>query len=197
MIRSRIARSSALRPSLAARLALLALAACSPREPRAAEPLAQADPPPTQPAAPARQPMPVAPPAPAPSTPPEAPAAPATPATPTPAAQPADVRLTGFELGGTLEPDGHVGDARSEFTPAETVRLALLLDGAPRAVKLEVSWLGPDQARVGVQDSEVTLDGPKAVPFALASDVGLPVGEYRAEIRLDGWLASTATFRVR
>jgi len=129
-----------------------------------------------------------------------APVAPPTPTPPPalePGSRPTDVSVTGYETGGTSSADGHVGDPRTMFAPAETVHLAVLAEGAARAIKLNVTWLGPDGMRLEQKEQEVTLSGPLAVPFALSESAGLAVGAYKAEIRLDGWLASTATFEVR
>jgi len=114
-----------------------------------------------------------------------------------PGSRPTDVSVTGFETGGTSSADGHVGDPRTTFAPAETVHLAVLADGAARPIKLNVTWLGPDGMRLEQKEQEITLSGPLAVPFALSEPAGLVVGAYKAEIRIDGWLASTAEFEVR
>ena len=116
---------------------------------------------------------------------------------PEPAPKPADVSVTGFETGGTLEPDGHVSDPKTVFAAADTVHLAVLADGAARAVKIGVSWMGPDGVRIREDVQDPTLGEPKAVPFSLSNASGLAVGLYRAEIRIEGWLASTAEFEVR
>ncbi len=197
MVRSLFPRFSGTHAWFAASTLALLGSSCSPRESRAAVPpeTTQTSSLPAPKPVQAPRPESATPQAPNPESTSTSPAAPA--ALPAePAAQPSDVHVTGFELGGALEADGHVSDARTEFTSNETVHLAVLADGAPRTVKLGVVWLGPDAARVGVQESDITLDGPKAVPFALSSAVGLPAGAYKAEIRIDGWLSTTAEFRV-
>jgi pyruvate/2-oxoglutarate dehydrogenase complex dihydrolipoamide acyltransferase (E2) component len=149
------------------------------------KPLADPAPPPAPP--------PVVDPPPAPKPTPEPQPAPA----PEPAPKPADVSVTGFETGGTLDPDGHVGDPKTVFAAADTVHLAVLADGAARSVKIGVSWVGPDGVRIREDVQDPTLGEPKAVPFSLSSASGLAPGMYKAEIRIEGWLASTAEFEVR
>jgi hypothetical protein len=116
---------------------------------------------------------------------------------PEPTPKPADVSVTGFETGGSVGTDGHVGDPKTVFAPADTVNLAVLADGAARSVHISVTWLGPDGARVHEEAQDQTLGAPKAVPFALTDPKGLAVGRYKAEIRIENWLASTAEFEVR
>ena len=139
------------------------------------------------------EPKPIADPPPAPKPTPEPQPAPA----PEPAPKPADVSVTGFETGGTLDPDGHVGDPKTVFAAADKVNLAVLADGAARSVKIGVSWIGPDGVRIREDVQDPTLGEPKAVPFTLSNAQGLATGLYRAEIRIEGWLASTAEFEVR
>ena len=156
---------------------------------------------------PAPAPKPIADPAPPPEPPPKPvldPPKPPEPAPvpapdpkPDPAPKPADVSVTGFETGGTLEPDGHVSDPKTVFAPADTVHLAVLADGAARAVRIGVSWMGPDGVRIREDVQDPTLGEPKAVPFELLNAAGLAPGKYKAEIRIEGWLASTAEFEVR
>ena len=114
-----------------------------------------------------------------------------------PAPKPADVSVTGFELGSAVGPDGHVTEPKSVFAPTDSVRLAVLADGAPRLVRLSVEWYGPDALRISEDVQDVTLNGAMAVPFTLSNAKGLALGAYRAEIRIEGWLASTADFSVQ
>ena len=116
---------------------------------------------------------------------------------PEPAPKPADVSVTGFETGGSVGTDGHVVDPKTVFAPVDTVNLAVLADGAARTVRISVTWLGPDGARVHEDAQDLTLGAPKALPFSLMDPKGLAVGRYKAEIRIENWLASTAEFEVR
>ena len=151
------------------------------------KPLAEPAPPPPAPKPPVVDPPPAPKPTPTPQPDPA----------PEPAPKPADVSVTGFETGGTLDPDGHVGDPKTVFAAADTVHLAVLADGAARSVKIGVSWMGPDGVRIREDVQDPTLGEPKAVPFSLSNAAGLAPGLYRAEIRIEGWLASTAEFEVR
>ena len=157
--------------------------------PPAPEPKPAAEPPPPLP----EPPKPVLDPPPAPKPIPEPQPEP----TPEPAPKPADVSVTGFETGGAIEPDGHVSDPKTAFAAADTVHLAVLADGAARAVRIGVSWIGPDGVRIREDVQDPLLGEPKALPFSLSNAAGLATGLYRAEIRIEGWLASTAEFEVR
>jgi len=154
---------------------------------------------PTPPAQPPPAPKPVADPAPLPDPKPVADPLPAPKPEPKPepAPKPADVSVTGFETGGTVDPDGHVGDPKTVFAAADTVHLAVLADGAARSVRIGVIWMGPEGTRISEDVQDLTLGEPKAVPFALSNAQGLALGKYKAEIRIEGWLASTAEFEVR
>lgn len=123
--------------------------------------------------------------------------APTPPPEPKPDPKPVDVSVTGFETGTAVGLDGHVTDPKTVFAAADTVRLAVLAEGASRVIKLGVRWVGPDGAQISEDVQDVTLTGPMAVPFSLADPKGLALGAYKAEIRIEGWLASTAEFEVR
>jgi len=116
---------------------------------------------------------------------------------PEPAPKPIDVSVTGFETGGSIDPDGRIGDPKTVFAAADTVHLAVQADGAARSVRIAVSWMGPDGVRIREDVQDPMLGEPKAVPFSLANAQGLATGLYKAEIRIEGWLASTAEFEVR
>ena len=215
------------RPTVAAALLLFPFAACAPNEPQAApekasmsasetkptkpaEPIAKPAPPAPKPEAlplpePKPEPKPEAQPTPAPepvAKPVPAPEPPKDPEpvkdpTPKPAPKPADVSVTGFEVGSAVGPDGHVTEPKTVFAASDSVRLAVLADGAPRTIRLSVEWYGPDGARISEDVQDVTLSGAQAVPFTLSNAKGLALGAYRGEIRIEGWLASTADFEVR
>lgn len=116
---------------------------------------------------------------------------------PAPASKPADVSVTGFDTGGALDPEGNIGDPKTVFAAADTVHLGVLADGAARAVRIAVSWVGPDGVLIREDVQDPMLGEPKTVPFSLANAQGLALGLYKAEIRIEGWLASTAEFEVR
>ena len=207
-------------PSVAASALLLSLGGCSPSESQASTQEASTPAPPepkaertalateTQkpipPPEPLTQPEPIAKPVPEPLPEPETRPLPADPPkdppkdpAPVPAPKPADVSVSGFELGSAVGPDGHVTEPKSVFAPTDSVRLAVLADGAPRLVRLSVEWYGPDALKISEDVQDVTLNGSMAVPFTLSNAKGLALGAYRAEIRIEGWLASTAHFSVQ
>jgi hypothetical protein len=219
---SRIPWTTLSMPSIATAALLLALSGCSPSESQAEQskasmPSAPAEPKPEpkpertalsttpEPPAPVKpiEPTPK-PPEPTPEppvanpVPPPAPVPlPKDPPPPEPAPKPADVSVTGFEIGGAVGPDGHVTEPKTVFAATDSVRLSVLADGAPRLVRLSVEWYGPDGQRISEDVQDVTLNGAMAVPFTLSNAKGLALGAYRAEIRIESWLSSTADFEVR
>lgn len=116
---------------------------------------------------------------------------------PEPVTKPTDVSVSGFETGSAVGSDGHVTDPKTVFAASDIVHLAVIADGAARKVNLSVTWLGPDGARITEDQQEAMLGAPTALDFTLASVTGLALGSYKAEIRIEGWLASTAAFEVR
>jgi len=218
---SRIPWTTLSMPSIAAAALLLALGGCSPSESQAEqskasmpsgpaeqkpepkpertalsttpEPTAPAKPIEPAPKPPEPTPEPVANPVPTPAPVPP----PKDPPPPEPAPKPADVSVTGFEIGSAVGPDGHVTEPKTVFAATDSVRLSVLADGAPRLVRLSVEWYGPDGQRISEDVQDVTLNGALAVPFTLSNAKGLALGAYRAEIRIESWLSSTADFEVR
>lgn len=104
------------------------------------------------------------------------------------------LRVTGIQLGRSLNPDGSVANHAISFAPNDTVYVSVFTAGVGSGT-LSVRWtyagrvLDEPQKKVSYRDIAAT-------DFSLRSVAGFPTGQYTAEVFLDGQSAGTRTFRV-
>jgi hypothetical protein len=85
------------------------------------------------------------------------------------------LQVTTIQLGKSLNPDKTVGTHTTRFKPADTVYASVLMSE-------------PTQ--------KVSYKGAAATEFHMQTSSGLPAGDYKVEILLDGQSIGTREFRV-
>jgi hypothetical protein len=104
------------------------------------------------------------------------------------------LRVTDIQLGRSLNADNSVREHATAFTPKESIYLAVLTEGKGSAT-LTVRWsLGTrvlDEPK-----KQVSYGDAAATDFGLKTGWGFPVGQYTAEVFMDGQPVGSRKFRV-
>jgi hypothetical protein len=117
------------------------------------------------------------------------------PASSPPGAQGA-VKVVDIELGRSVAPDKTIADETDSFSPADTVYVAVKTEGSAPSAKLDAHWTYEDGQKVDEATQTIAPTGPAVTEFHVAKPDGLPPGEYRVEIFLNGAPAGSESFRV-
>ena len=127
------------------------------------------------------------------STPPATPQArPAAPQTP-PAA---GVRVTGIELGRTVNPDKTVHDVSLMFKSGDTVYASVKVEGDAANLPVAGRFTGADGKVVDESTQQLTVTKEAVTEFHAAKPGGWSAGRYNFEVQLDGRPAGTKSFEV-
>jgi hypothetical protein len=104
------------------------------------------------------------------------------------------LRVTGIQVGRSLNVDNSIANPTTSFAPRDTIYLSVSTAGVGSGT-ISVRWtyggrvLDEAQKKVSYKDLANT-------DFSLKSIAGFPPGEYTAEVFLDGQSAGTKAFRV-
>lgn len=123
--------------------------------------------------------------------PPKAPTAPVKVAT-----KPENVAITGVHTGLGIGQHNHVARETSLYAPTDTIVVSVYSDGSAKTASISVRWMASSGNVLAEDTKAVTYNGSLATPFSFSAAQGLPAGRYKAEVRLNDWLAQTATFEV-
>lgn len=104
------------------------------------------------------------------------------------------LRVTGIELGRSVNADSSIANPTTTFAPRDTVHLSVSTAGVGSAT-IGVRWLYGDRV-VDEPKKKVSYRDLASTEFSLQSLSGFPPGEYRAEVFVDGQPVGTKTFRV-
>lgn len=104
------------------------------------------------------------------------------------------LRVTGIELGRSVNADSSIANPTTTFAPRDTVHLSVSTAGVGSAT-IGVRWLYGERV-VDEPKKKVSYRDLASTEFSLQSLSGFPPGEYRAEVFVDGQPVGTKTFRV-
>jgi hypothetical protein len=94
------------------------------------------------------------------------------------------LKVTTIQVGRTLNSDNSVGTITTRFRPGDTMHAAVITEG-PGAGELSVRWLS--NGRVLTEEKKsVRYNDRAATEFHMNFAGGLPPGQYRVELFLDG-----------
>lgn len=105
-----------------------------------------------------------------------------------------DLRVTTLQLGRSLNADGTVAGHTTVFGPDDTVHLAVLTEGVGSGT-LSVRWVYRGRP-LDEPKKQVSYRDAAATSFTLRSGGTFPLGDYTAEVFLDGKPVGTREFRV-
>lgn len=104
------------------------------------------------------------------------------------------LRVTGIQLGRSLNADHTVADHTTSFASHDTIYLSVFTAGVGSGT-IAVRWMYRGRL-LDEPSKKVSYTDVAATDFSLKSVAGFPPGEYSAEVFLDGQSAGTRTFRV-
>jgi hypothetical protein len=142
---------------------------------------------------------PPAPPAPpAPSAPPAVAVAPAADVT-AETKRDASLSITSADLGTDLGADGRIVTAKENFTPQDTIIVAITAtnaDAVPVKAQVTARWLDPDGVVFNEESREQEFSGTQAVNFRVADPKGFKPGKYKLEVALNGSTVQMREFSI-
>jgi hypothetical protein len=142
---------------------------------------------------------PPAPPAPpAPSAPPAVAVAPAADVT-AETKRDASLSITSADLGTDLGADGRIVTAKENFTPQDTIIVAITAtnaDAVPVKAQVTARWLDPDGVVFNEESREQDFSGTQAVNFRVADPKGFKPGKYKLEVALNGSTVQMREFSI-
>ena len=104
------------------------------------------------------------------------------------------LQVTAIQLGRSLNSDKTVGGFTTVFAPDDSIFLSVLTGGAGSGT-IGVKWTYGGRV-IDEPKKQVSYSQAAATDFPLQSAGGFPIGEYTAEIFLDGQSIGTRTFHV-
>jgi uncharacterized repeat protein (TIGR01451 family) len=142
--------------------------------------------------------------APQPPAPPVAPAAPAAPeasatAAPADAKPGAELSVNGVDLGTSIGADGRIVTALENFTPNDTIIVAITITNAgatPINGTVTARWLDPEGVAFNEESRQQDFAGAQTVNFRVAQPKGFQPGNYKLEVALNGSTVTTREFTI-
>lgn len=104
------------------------------------------------------------------------------------------LKATSVQLGRTINSDDSVGTHTTRFKRDETIYAAVLTEG-PGAGAITARWKFGART-MSEETKQVSYRESGATEFHISAAGGLPPGEYRVEIEVDGAAAGARDFRV-
>jgi hypothetical protein len=105
------------------------------------------------------------------------------------------LHVASIQLGRSVNADHTVSSFTTAFTPDETVYLSVLTSGVGSGT-IAVRWTYAGRV-IDEPKKEVSYRIDAATEFRLQSPAGFPIGDYMAEVLLNGQSAGTRTFSVQ
>jgi hypothetical protein len=107
------------------------------------------------------------------------------------------VRVTDVELGRSIGTDGRVEDDTDEFRPTDTIYVSVDTEGSATGATLTARWTYQDGQVVDETSQTLSPSGRTVTEFHISMPEGLPAGDYRVEILLDGQTVESRDFEVQ
>jgi hypothetical protein len=142
----------------------------------------------------------------APPVPPAPPAPPVAPAALAPGAAPAaeakkggELMISSADLGTELGADGRIVTAKENFSPTDTVIVAVTTHdtgSTPINAQVTARWFDGDGGVVNEESRAQDFSGTQTVNFRIAEPKGFKPGNYKLEIALNGSTVQTREFSI-
>lgn len=107
------------------------------------------------------------------------------------------VKVSQIDLGRALSSDRRVVTTDQPFTPGDTVYAAVILTGPVPASQVTARWTASDGTVVAEDTQTVAAsDAEEVAQFHMVKPAGLPPGNYRVDVLVDGQVVSTKDFTI-
>jgi hypothetical protein len=106
------------------------------------------------------------------------------------------VQVVAVDLGRNIGTDKQVTERLDTFKPNDTVYASIHTSGSAPNSKLGVKWYQNGQVVSQAEQPIVEPEGTNALEFHLSQPAGLPAGDYKVEVTVDGATVQTKEFRV-
>lgn len=105
------------------------------------------------------------------------------------------IAVTEIDLGRSVKADRTIDDATASFGPRDIIYVSVGTKG-DGAGTLRARWVMGENEQVATEERAVTATGATHTEFHLSRPSGLPKGDYRVEITLNGVSQGHKTFTV-
>lgn len=120
---------------------------------------------------------------------------PATPPATTPA--PAMVSVQSVDLGTAVGADHKVTAPTTTFAPTDTIYASVNTTGSAASATLSAKWSYQDGQNVNESSTTIAPTGDASTAFHINKPDGLPAGNYKVDISLNGAVVATKSFTVQ
>jgi hypothetical protein len=115
----------------------------------------------------------------------------------TAAATPAGVTVVAVDLGNAVDASQKVGTPAMTFSPKDTIYASVSTAGAGSNATVGAKWTYQDGQTVNESSTAISPTGPAFTAFHISKPDGLPAGDYKVDISLNGSPASSKAFSVK
>jgi len=112
-----------------------------------------------------------------------------------PAAEDTVVAITDIDLGRSVKADATINDATATFSPSDVIYVSVGTKGRGQGT-LRARWVRGETEEIAADSRTLDITGPNHTEFHIARPNGLPKGDYRVEITLNGVSAGHERFTV-
>jgi hypothetical protein len=102
-----------------------------------------------------------------------------------------------IRTGKTIGADNRVVDETNEFAPNETIYASVRTAGSAPSATLVAKWTFQDGQVVSEDSRTIAPNGAAVTEFHISQPAGLPKGNYKLEVTMDGRSVGTKDFEVK
>lgn len=106
------------------------------------------------------------------------------------------VSVVAVDLGRNIDAEKKVTERVEEFKPSDTIYASVVTSGAAPNARIGVKWTFEDGQVVDQAEQVIAPDGAATTEFHITKPDGLPAGNYKVEVFVDGSSVQTKDFKV-
>ena len=106
------------------------------------------------------------------------------------------VSVTDVKLGTGVDADMRITDETDDFSPTDRIHASVTTSGSATSATLTARWMYQDGQVVDESTQTIAPTGPATTEFHISQANGLPAGDYRVVILLNGAEVETKEFTV-
>jgi hypothetical protein len=106
------------------------------------------------------------------------------------------VSVVAVDLGRNVDAEKKVTEHVDTFKPNDTIYASVLTNGSAPNARIGVKWMYQDGQVVDQSEQIIAPNGSAATEFHITKPDGLPAGDYKVEVSVDGSSVQTKDFKV-